>query len=140
MSTQSTSSVPQHRRSRTCIALKSRGGLPSGHNDGRDGTGIWLRSDVRDAGVGRGGNDLICAGAGADDVEAGAGNDRIWGAGGNDDLEGQSGKDRIYGGKGNDELYGHAGNDLLKGGAGFDEGKGGPGSDTCRQIERRYSC
>jgi Ca2+-binding RTX toxin-like protein len=69
---------------------------------------------------GRGGND---------DLEGGSGADRLFGNAGNDDLEGGSGRDRLLGGSGSDELDGDDGNDRLNGGDGRNRLDGGEGDD-----------
>ena len=72
---------------------------------------------------GRGGDDVILAGAGVEWIYGGTGEDTVTGGGG-DDL--------IWGGPGADTLDGHAGNDILEGRGHDDELHGGPGEDTLR--------
>lgn len=73
---------------------------------------------------GRGGNDVLGAGDGADTLHGG---------GGNDTLRGGRGGDVEFGEIGNDVLQGGAtGNDVLDGGAGADVIGGGPGRDLLR--------
>jgi Ca2+-binding RTX toxin-like protein len=68
---------------------------------------------VIDAGAG---DDEVHAGAWNDLVDGGAGNDVIWGDAGNDSLTGGAGNDVLIGGAGADRLVGSAGNDILVGG------------------------
>src|SRR4029453_16065611 len=70
---------------------------------------------------GRGGGELL---------EAGAGNDRILGGDGNDFVQGGAGDDELEGGVGDDSLSGESGNDELSGGRGDDTCRGGPGADS----------
>jgi len=70
---------------------------------------------------GRGGGDLL---------QAGAGNDRIFGGDGNDFVQAGAGDDELEGGVGDDSLSGESGNDELSGGRGDDTCRGGPGADS----------
>lgn len=70
------------------------------------------------------GNDVICAGGGADDVRGLAGDDLILGGAGGDKIQGQAGADL---------LMGQGGDDVLGGGSGYDLLDGGVGTDTCRR-------
>ncbi len=70
---------------------------------------------------GRGGGDLL---------QAGAGNDRILGGDGNDFVQAGAGDDELGGGVGDDSLSGESGNDELSGGRGDDTCRGGPGADS----------
>ena len=70
---------------------------------------------------GRGGGDLL---------QAGAGNDRILGGEGNDFVQAGAGDDELEGGVGDDSLSGESGNDELSGGRGDDTCRGGPGADS----------
>ena len=99
--------------------------------------------------IATGGDDVINAGGGNDEVygDAGSGvtghigvggNDRIYGESGNDRLHGDGGadtldggtqSDTLYGGDGNDWLSGGADNDTLHGDAGDDQLDGGGGGD-----------
>jgi hypothetical protein len=88
---------------------------------------------------GLGGNDLICAGAGAI-VEGGAGNDRLIGGEGRDMLFGGPGTDRLEGGLGRDRLEGDEGNDTLLGGADADRIEGGAGNDNVNGGPARDAC
>jgi Ca2+-binding RTX toxin-like protein len=78
---------------------------------------------------GRGGNDLIQAGAGNDSVQGGTGDDLIQAGAGNDFIRGGAGRDRLYGEAGNDtfaiQMNGLDG-DLEK----FEIYDGGSGTDT----------
>jgi Ca2+-binding RTX toxin-like protein len=73
--------------------------------------------------------DIICAGAGNDQVNGRAGNDRIYGQDGSDTISGGAGADTLDGGNGNDHLSGGAGADTLAGDGGNDTLAGGAGSD-----------
>ena len=57
--------------------------------------------------------DYVCAGDGADRVEARSGDDLLYGGNGNDLLYGEGGHDRIYGGPGLDRIYGGIGRDVV---------------------------
>lgn len=97
--------------------------------------------------VGRTGNDIIYAGAGADliygdDNTNGSatgglemGNDIIFGEAGNDTIYGGKGDDSLYGGDDNDTLYGGEGNDFLEGNAGTNTLYGNEGNDYFRVHE-----
>lgn len=69
---------------------------------------------------GLGGDDLIEAGLGDDEVFGGDGDDDVRGGAGDDVLYGEAGDDRLDGGDGDDVLYPIAGSNELIGGAGFD--------------------
>lgn len=69
-----------------------------------------------------------------------AGNDLLTGSGSNDTLRGGPGRDVLRGVGGDDNLIAGGGRDVLSGGGGFDIGRGGPGNDSCRSVERRFSC
>ncbi|MGL4965429.1 MAG: calcium-binding protein [Inquilinus sp.] len=94
--------------------------VPPGYID------IPLATDDSDYIEGRGGNDLVFAGGGADDVRGDVGN---YTPGGDDELRGGLGDDFLHGFTGNDLLFGEAGDDLLSGGAGADTLDGGAGID-----------
>ncbi|WP_041962596.1 hypothetical protein [Sulfurospirillum cavolei] len=82
--------------------------------------------------IGRTGNDMLIAGAGAD-VLYGDDNSATNVDGtetGNDSLLGEAGADTLYGGLGNDSLWGGADNDTLYGGSGADYLNGGSGINT----------
>ena len=85
-----------------------------------------------------GGNDVILAGAGNDEVLPGPGNDIVNGGSGDDFLalavgndvgHGGQGSDSIIGGFGRDLVFGGPGDDLLAGGFDDDLINGGPGDD-----------
>jgi RTX calcium-binding nonapeptide repeat (4 copies)/Bacterial pre-peptidase C-terminal domain len=67
---------------------------------------------------GRGGNDLLKAGLGANLLFGGDGNDLLLGGTGNDVLVGGDGLDALFAGAGRDVLIGGRGSDLLCGGGG----------------------
>ena len=90
--------------------------------------------------VGTAGNDFICAGNSANDIQGKSGDDIIFGRGGDDTVDGGQGDDVIRGGSGDDILRGgnktgadvidgEAGNDSLRGLGGPDQLFGGPGDD-----------
>ena len=88
---------------------------------------------------GRGGNDAITTGDGADLVFAGAGNDlvnsgngadRVFGGLGDDALNSGGGDDRVSGGWGNDSIDLGSGNDFGRGDAGNDHMEGANGDDV----------
>src|SRR5215218_4203269 len=102
----------------------------------------YTKADVICAGAGRdevdagdngegGGSDLVFAGPGADKVTLGPELGRAFGEGGNDVLLGSKGGDALYGGPGNDLLRGGPNpsfnSDFLYGGPGNDRLYGGPG-------------
>lgn len=62
---------------------------------------------------GRGGNDILIAGAGNDRLNGGGGRDMIQGGAGHDRLRGQGSVDQLSGGAGRDTLDGGAGNDRI---------------------------
>jgi hypothetical protein len=78
---------------------------------------------------GRGGNDSLTGGIGADRILGGTGHDDLWGKDGNDTIEGGSGLDDIYGGKGNDVLRGGSEEDWIEGNEDHDQLTGGSGTD-----------
>ncbi len=81
------------------------------------------------------GNDVNTSGYGGNQIiYAGAGNDEVRGLGSNDTIWGGTGNDRLFGGDGNDRLNGESGNDLLNGGAGADVLDGGEGTDTANYF------
>jgi Ca2+-binding RTX toxin-like protein len=73
--------------------------------------------------------DIILKGGGDNVVFARAGNDDVYGDGGDDELFGERGRDWLFGEAGDDELFGGNGADLLVGGTGNDELNGGAGDD-----------
>ncbi len=99
---------------------------------------------------GTSGNDYICAGNGANEINAKAGDDIVFGRGGDDVIDGglgdddlkggagddlirggnKTGADTIDGGDGNDSIRGLGGNDVLSGGNGIDRIQGGGGADV----------
>ena len=90
-----------------------------------DGTGNaldnWIvGNEYGNALAGLGGNDLISAGGGHDDVFGGDGNDILQGQAGDDDLDGGTGNDALIGGNGNDRLTSGTGGGFLAGGKGSD--------------------
>jgi Ca2+-binding RTX toxin-like protein len=81
------------------------------------------------------GNDVNTSGYGGNQIiYAGAGNDEVRGLGSNDTIWGGTGNDRLFGGDGDDKLNGEAGDDLLNGGAGADVLDGGEGTDTANYF------
>lgn len=89
----------------------------------------------------RGGNDIVSATQGDDQIFGGLGNDQISGNGGNDlivdtfgnnTLNGNANNDVIVGGTGNMNADGGSGADILLGGVGDDTLRGGSGNDTLR--------
>lgn len=109
---------------------------------GDDTIHSYTKADVICAGPGRddvdagdngegGGSDLVMAGPGNDRVLLGPELGRAFGEGGNDLLLGSKGGDALYGGPGNDVLRGgpnpYFNTDLLYGGPGNDRLYGGPG-------------
>jgi Tol biopolymer transport system component len=109
---------------------------------GDDRIRTYTKADVICAGAGRdevdagdngegGGSDLVLAGPGADHVTLGPELGRAFGEGGNDLLIGSKGGDGLYGGPGNDVLRGGPNppynSDFLYGGPGNDRLDGGPG-------------
>lgn len=89
--------------------------------------------------LGTPGNDVICGGAGAEDIAAQGGNDVVFGGGGNDRISGSDGNDFLFGGAGNDQLSGGNGDDHLFGQADTDQAAGSPGTDTC-DAEAEAQC
>lgn len=69
---------------------------------------------------GRGGDDFLYGGAGADNLIGGDGNDVLSGGAGNDLLDGGSGQNSIDGGAGNDFINGGVGQNSIDGGSGVD--------------------
>src|SRR5690606_11754715 len=63
---------------------------------------------------GKGGDDIIIAGAGNSTIYGGDGNDILVGGGGNDTLYGQAGADILIGGEGNDTLHGQGPGDIFR--------------------------
>jgi Tol biopolymer transport system component len=109
---------------------------------GDDAIHSYTKADVICAGAGRdqidagdngegGGSDLVMAGPGNDRVTLGPELGRAFGEGGNDLLLGSKGGDALYGGPGNDVLRGGPNplynSDSLYGGPGNDRLYGGPG-------------
>lgn len=109
---------------------------------GDDTIHSYTKADVICAGPGRddvdagdngegGGSDLVMAGPGNDRVTLGPELGRAFGEGGNDLLLGSKGGDALYGGRGNDVLRGGRNplynSDSLYGGPGNDRLYGGPG-------------
>lgn len=117
--------------------------------------------------TGTGGDDWICAGAGANTIVAGAGDDIVFGRGGADVIRGGPGEDTLWGGAkadrliggpgtdtirgnggadlllgggGDDELLGGGGADALDGGTGPDDAHGGPLNDACTRASTKTSC
>ena len=82
-------------------------------------------SNVKNAILGGGGNDILTAGPLGDCLDGGEGNDH---------LIGGAGADLLFGGNGTDWLEGRGDNDQLFGGAGSDRLDGGSGSDTCHDA------
>jgi hypothetical protein len=85
-----------------------------------------------------GGDDLVFAGGGNDEVLPGPGDDTVFGgtgadflalAVGDDEGFGGQGADNIIGGLGGDKLFGRRGGDMLAGGPGDDLVHGGRGND-----------
>jgi Ca2+-binding RTX toxin-like protein len=74
-------------------------------------------------------DDLTSGGGGNDVIQAKGGNDEIYGHRGKDKIKGQAGDDALYGGKGKDTLNGNRGDDYLVGGIGNDVLTGGKGND-----------
>lgn len=103
--------------------------LGAGQSGGR-GDDVIRGGLLRETLAGRGGDDVVRAGAGDDRASGGAGRDRLEGEEGDDRLYGGGGKDRLSGGGGDDALYGGGGDDSLAGGAGRDRLNGGAGRDT----------
>ncbi|MCE8535830.1 M10 family metallopeptidase C-terminal domain-containing protein, partial [Ruegeria pomeroyi] len=64
--------------------------------------------------------DIIYAGAGHDNIDAGAGNDLVYGQAGNDTIAGGFGVDELQGQEGDDVITGSAYSDLVFGGDGND--------------------
>ncbi|MEM7477679.1 MAG: calcium-binding protein [Planctomycetota bacterium] len=107
------------------------------------------RTNVSATVFGKGGNDILYAGAAHDVIFGGSGNDRIifhrgggvaYGQAGADLISAQNtdnrirayggkGRDRIFGGNLADRLYGGSGNDTVSGGKGNDIVSGGGGND-----------
>lgn len=79
---------------------------------------------------GRGGNDTLQAGDGADVLSGGDGNDILEPGNGNDSVSGGSGDDIVNGGPDNDIVLGGQGDDLVNGGPGNDIVCGESGRDT----------
>ena len=71
--------------------------------------------------VGTSGRDVLCGGAGPDEID---------GRGGNDLILGQGGGDVLRGGPGEDVLHGHSGGDDIRPGADADKAYAGSGNDT----------
>ncbi len=79
--------------------------------------------------TGTGGDDVICAEGGNDEIDARGGNDIILAGEGNDEIDGGGGNDKIIGDRGEDEATGGDGKDLIEGGDGVDDLSGGGGDD-----------
>lgn len=86
----------------------------------------------------QGGDDIISAGDGDDNVygqggddviKGGDGNDLLVGSVGEDILKGGSGADKAWGGDDDDVIFGGGGDDILGGGEGEDTIEGGSGDD-----------
>jgi Ca2+-binding RTX toxin-like protein len=97
-----------------------------------DGTVYWNRTDDSPATfVGRGGNDTLQSGIGADYLDGGAGDDVLdSGENGDDRLEGGAGNDTLKSGDGDDYLDGGAGDDTLFDSSGANTLHGGDDLDT----------
>lgn len=80
--------------------------------------------------LGQAGDDTLTGEAGADTLAGGLGADVLEGLGGNDVIRGGVGGDILEGGRGRDLLAGGVGNDSLAGGVSDDTLAGGPGRDT----------
>jgi hypothetical protein len=89
--------------------------------------------------TGTSGDDVLCGGPGADDIDGLGGEDTIFGNAGSDTIGGGTGADVVYGGFGNDTIDGNEafdtivagdGNDTVDGGGGGDVINAGPGDDT----------
>src|SRR3954447_3026360 len=87
-----------------------------GGNDRIRLTGLDIPATV-DAGAG---NDQVFAGAEDDTLTGGDGTDHLRGGAGDDDLTGGNGSDTLLGGDGDDTLNGGQGADTIIGGNGFD--------------------
>lgn len=81
------------------------------------------------------GDDFICAGDSANDIDGKAGNDIIFGRGGDDLIRGRAGDDVIHGGAGDDNIRGSAGNDVIDGDGGNDRVHGGDDADRISGSE-----
>ena len=79
--------------------------------------------------IGTGGDDVICAEGGIDDIEGRGGDDIILAGSGNDIVDGGGGDDRIFGDRGEDTAEGGSGRDLVDGGEENDDLSGGDGND-----------
>jgi Ca2+-binding RTX toxin-like protein len=82
-------------------------------DDGGDGEGDNVGSDVEDV-TGGSGADTLIGNAADNELAGGSGDDTIAGGDGNDGLNGGAGRDTIDGGGGRDDLVGGAGADTLK--------------------------
>lgn len=111
---------------------------PAGAWLGTEGIDNWTGTDAGGWAFAGGGDDMINAmgggdnvacGAGRDTVNGGTGSDRIYGEADKDVLNGDAGNDRLFGGAGADDLSGGAGADTLCGGADADRLRGGAGAD-----------
>jgi len=99
-------------------------------------TGLDIPANV-DAGAG---NDQVFAGAEDDTLQGGDGNDHLRGGAGDDTIDGGKGNDTILGGDGDDTLSGGPGADTIGGGAGFDPEDGSVDAtagqpDAVEQVE-----
>lgn len=79
-----------------------------------------------------GGDDLVFAGRGNDEVLPGPGDDKVFGGSGDDFLALALGDDKGFGGKGADTIIGGFGHDKIFGGKGDDVLAGGPDNDLIR--------
>lgn len=104
-------------------------------NDGADGEGDRIASDVEDL-RGGAGDDTLTGNDKPNVLDGGGGNDSLDGALDPDTLVGGAGDDALTGGSSNDSLSGGDGDDGLAGGQGADVQAGGPGSDFAGYIGR----
>ncbi len=94
------------------------------------GDDLVMAKDGNDEIYGGEGDDTLCGQDGDDLVYGGAGNDILEGMRNNDLLFGQDGNDTVYSDGGDDVAVGGVGDDSIKGGSGEDELYGGIGDDT----------
>ena len=107
-------------------------------NDGANGEGDRIASDVEDL-RGGAGDDTLTGNDQPNTLDGGGGDDSIDGALGSDTLRGDAGDDLLTGGSADDLLSGGDGDDGLAGGQGADVQLGGPGSDFAGYIGRTGS-
>jgi Ca2+-binding RTX toxin-like protein len=109
---------------------------------GADPRGCTITGTSRsDQLAGTPGDDVICAGADDDVIDATqGGNDTIYGDAGHDRIATGPGEDTVYGDAGNDQIVAGPGDDVISGGLGDDRLIAGPGADFSEGGEGHDLC